>query len=337
MKPRLALTIGDPAGIGPEITVKALRQPALHEQARLLVIGSAQVIEDAARSHGNGMKFPLLDEATLHGEWTSSPDSIPLYRVGDLAPSDYRLGEAAARTGRDSVAYVETAAALGKQGLLDGMVTAPINKEAMRAAGVNYPGHTEILGAALESHVETMFVVDRLRIFFLTRHLSLRRAIDAISAEGLLGILDHAAEVLAELGVETPRVAVAGLNPHAGDGGIFGDEEIEILAPAIRVARERGLDVTGPVGADSVFHQALEGRFDCVISLYHDQGHIAAKTYDFNRTVSVTTGLPLIRTSVDHGTAFDIAGKGIADPTNMIEAVRVAAEMAGKRLRRGKG
>lgn len=334
MKPILAITVGDPAGIGPEITVKALQRTDLHEQVRLLVVGSGAVMAQADRLLGSAMSFPMLNEGNVRGQWTSSPASVPLYQVGDLDPADYRLGEIAARTGRDSVRYVETAAALGKMGLIDGIVTAPINKEAMRAAGVKYPGHTEILGAALNSHVETMFVVDRLRIFFLTRHLSLRQAIDAISGEGLSRILNHTSEVLTELGLTEPSIAVAGLNPHAGDGGIFGNEEIEILTPAIEQARSRGLDVTGPVGADSVFHQALEGRYDAVISLYHDQGHIAAKTYDFNRTVSVTTGLPLIRTSVDHGTAFDIAGKGVADATNMIEAIRVAAEMTSRRLSR---
>jgi 4-hydroxythreonine-4-phosphate dehydrogenase len=204
----------------------------------------------------------------------------------------------------------------------------------MRAAGVKQPGHTEILGEAFGAHVETMFVVDRMRIFFLTRHLSLRDAIDAVSKSGLLRLLEHAREVLVELGVEKPVIGVAGLNPHAGDGGLFGRDEIEKLQPGVREAQELGWDVRGPIGADSIFHQALEGRYDAVISLYHDQGHIAAKTYDFMRTVSVTTGLPIVRTSVDHGTAFDIAGKGTADPTNMIEAIRLGTEMSAARLAR---
>ena len=325
MKPTLAITMGDPAGIGPEITLKALNQPELHEQARLLIVGSQPIVADMAQRLGLVMALPRLAETH---DWVSLPSTIPVYHVGSLTAADFAWGEIAAHTGRDSVAYVETAASLGRQGLIDAIVTGPINKEAMRAAGVKYPGHTEILGAAFDSPVETMFVVDKMRIFFLTRHLSLRNAIEAISQDGLLHLLEHARGVLAMMGIEQPVIGVAGLNPHAGDGGLFGHEEIEVLQPAIAEAQAEGWDVQGPVGADSIFHQALNGRYDAVISLYHDQGHIAAKTYDFNRTVSVTTGLPIIRTSVDHGTAFDIAGQGIADATNMIEAIKVAAFMA---------
>jgi 4-hydroxythreonine-4-phosphate dehydrogenase len=324
MKPILAITMGDPAGIGPEITLKACQKPELHKQARLLIVGSQSILAAMASQLGFGMTFWQFDE---QAEWESSPRRVPVYQVGQLTPADYSMGLSAAHTGRDSVAYIETAAALGKQGLIAAIITAPINKEAMRAAGVKYPGHTEILGAAFASQVETMFVVDKLRIFFLTRHLSLQAAIDSISQEGLLHLLAHARSVLGMMGIDQPVIGVAGLNPHAGDGGLFGHEEIDILQPAIAIAQTRGWDVRGPVGADSIFHQALGGRYDAVISLYHDQGHIAAKTYDFNRTVSVTTGLPVIRTSVDHGTAFDIAGQGIADATNMIEAIKVAITM----------
>lgn len=332
MKPTLAITMGDPAGVGPEIVLKALQRPELHEAARLLVVGSRGVLAATAADLGYGTRLFGLEQAA--SGWRSSPEAVPVHGVGELMPGDFEPGRVAAVTGRDSVRYVEEAAELTRTGRADAIVTAPINKESMRAAKIPYPGHTEILGAALGAHVETMFVVDRLRIFFLTRHLSLRDAIDAISQEGLLKLLAHAREVLAELGYENPVIGVAGLNPHAGDGGLFGDEELTRLTPAVAEARARGWDVRGPIGADSIFHQALHGKYDAVISLYHDQGHIAAKTYDFNRTVSVTTGLPTIRTSVDHGTAFDIAGEGKADPTNMIEAVKVAAHMARKRLER---
>lgn len=329
MKPVVALTMGDPAGIGPEIILKALKSAELHEQARFVIVGSRPIMEKVVQEMEINTTFPDFDSSR---EWSSAPGRLPLYQVGDLHPAAYEVGQVAARTGRESVAYVETAAELGRRGAINAIATAPINKEAMRAAGVAYPGHTEILGAAFETPVETMFVVDKMRIFFLTRHLSLRNAIDALSQEGLLRLLAHARQVLAELGIAHPVIAVAALNPHAGDGGLFGREEIDILQPAVIQAQERGWDVRGPVGADSVFHQALQGRYDAVISLYHDQGHIASKTYDFNRTVSVTTGLPLVRTSVDHGTAFDIAGQGVADATNMVEAIRVAADMASRRL-----
>ena len=329
MKPILAVTMGDPAGVGPEIILKAWQQPELHEQARLMIIGSQPVMVATASHLRFEMIFSSFDK---QAEWESSPHYASVYQVGDLTPVDYEMGQVAAHTGRDSVAYVETAAALGQQGRIDAIVTAPVNKEAMRAAGVKYPGHTEILGAAFDCQVETMFVVDKMRIFFLTRHLSLRDAIETMSQEGLLHLLAHARSVLSMMGIDQPVIGVAGLNPHAGDGGLFGREEIEILQPVIAAAQARDWDVRGPVGADSIFHQALNGRYDAVISLYHDQGHIAAKTYDFHRTVSVTTGLPIIRTSVDHGTAFDIAGQGVADALNMIEAIKVATMMTNRRL-----
>ncbi len=332
VKPTLAITMGDPAGVGPEIVLKALQRPELHAAARLFVVGSKGVLVAMAGRLGYRPEFLELHETG--SDWHSSPEAVAVYGVGELGAGDVELGRVAEATGRDSVRYVETAARLTQEGRADAIVTAPINKESMRAAKIPYPGHTEILGAVLGSPVETMFVVDKLRIFFLTRHLSLRDAIDAISKEGLLKLLAHVREVLAELGNDDPVIGVAGLNPHAGDGGIFGDEEITRLKPAVLEARARGWEVHGPIGADSIFHQALQGKYDAVVSLYHDQGHIAAKTYDFNRTVSVTTGLPTIRTSVDHGTAFDIAGQGVADPTNMIEAIKVAAHMAGKRLER---
>jgi 4-hydroxythreonine-4-phosphate dehydrogenase len=331
MKLRLAVTIGDPAGIGPEVVLKALAKPEPHRRAQILLVGSTAVLRHMAERLSLDMDFPLFKAGA---RWGSAPARIPVRQVGSLKPADIVFGRIAADAGRDSVAYVQEAAELAKAELVDAIVTAPINKESIRAAGVAFPGHTEILSAALERAGETMFVVDKLRIFFLTRHLSLQRAIAAIDRGPLLHLLEHAREFLQEIGLTDPVIGVAGLNPHAGVGGLFGDEEIRVLQPAIQEARQRGWDVHGPVGADSIFHQALQGRYDAVISLYHDQGHIAAKTYDFNRTVSVTTGLPVLRTSVDHGTAFDIAGQGIADPTNMIEALRVAVDMTEAKLRR---
>lgn len=325
MKANIAVTMGDPAGVGPEIVAKALALPELHDRARFKVIGSLPVLAHAATS----LAIPSTFVAhSGDGPLDSHPDHIPVVQVGDLTPDDFEVGTVAANTGADSVRYVETGSNMARAGVIDAIVTAPINKEAMRAAGVADAGHTEILGRLNGVVVQTMFVVDRMRIFFLTRHLSLKDAIAAMSSDLLLALLDHAYEELIAMGIPKPKIAVAGLNPHAGDGGLFGDEEEVHLKPAIATARQRGLDVVGPIGADSIFHQALQGRYDAVVSLYHDQGHIAAKTYDFHRTVSVTTGLPFIRTSVDHGTAFDIAYQGIADPTNIIEAIRVAIELS---------
>jgi len=326
VKPTLALTIGDPAGIGPEITLRALLLPELHQRAKLVAVGSLPVLQHAAEKLGITISFTDFGKG---GDSFST--SVPLHQVGDLGASDYTVGSVSARTGQESADYVRAAAELSARKLVDGIVTAPINKEALRDAGIKYPGHTEMLGGFLDSHVETMFVVDKLRIFFLTRHLSLSNAIRAVTKESLLKLLAHVRSFLETLDVAEPVIAVAALNPHGGEGGLFGTEEMEQITPAVQEARRRGWDVRGPIGADSVFHQALQGRYDAVISLYHDQGHIAAKTYDFNRTVSVTTGLPTVRTSVDHGTALDIAGSWIADPTNMIEAIKVAADLALRR------
>lgn len=308
-RPTLAVTVGDPAGIGPEIALKAI--PEASAFAKLVLVGSRAVLE-AQAAH-----FGLRDElARVH-----------VHDVAYPAPDAWHFGEISAACGEASAKYLEAAAELVQAGGADGIVTAPLHKEAWKAAGVPYPGHTEALGALFDAHVETMFVVDKLRIFFLTRHVSLRRAIDLMTKERLLELLTHVQDTLRAYGIPDPTIAVAALNPHGGEHGLFGDEEMTELAPGVELARARGIRAVGPVPADSVFHQGVEGRFDAVISLYHDQGHIASKMYDFYRTVSVTTGLPKVRTSVDHGTAFDIAGRGVANPGSMVEAVRVASEL----------
>lgn len=211
---------------------------------------------------------------------------------------------------------------------IDAIATTPINKEALRAAHVNYIGHTEILGALSHSRDPlTMFEVDGLRVFFLTRHMSLREACDAVKKDRVLEYIRRCTKALQQLGVKG-KMAVAGLNPHSGEHGLFGWEEVKEIAPAVAQAQQEGYDVVGPIGPDSVFHQALQGRYQAVLSLYHDQGHIATKTYDFERTIAVTLDMPFLRTSVDHGTAFDIAGKGIVSDISMIEAIRLAAKYA---------
>jgi len=241
------------------------------------------------------------------------------------------MGVIQPEAGRAAGQAIERAIRLAQAGEIDAIATAPLNKEALWAAGYPYPGHTEMLADLTGSRESlTMFVIGALRIFFLTRHLSLRDAIDQVTRTRVAATLAVMAQVLAGLGIDAPRIVVAGLNPHAGEGGKMGREEIEEIAPGVDDARRTGLDVSGPVPADSVFHLAADGRFDAVLSLYHDQGHIAAKMTDFYKTVSVTTGLPFVRTSVDHGTAFDIAGKGVASAVSMVEAIRVAAELTAR-------
>jgi 4-hydroxythreonine-4-phosphate dehydrogenase len=214
-------------------------------------------------------------------------------------------------------------AALQKK--VQAIVTAPLHKESLHLAGVPYLDHTEMLSKLTgSSNTMTLFVTRTLRIFFYSRHIPLSAVAASLSINKLVGSLQDCQRYLKQIGFEQPRLALAALNPHAGDQGLFGREEIEIMSPAVRKACSMGILVEGPIPADSVFHQATEGKYDAVLSLYHDQGHIAAKTYDFRRTVSLTLGLPFLRTSVDHGTAFDIAGQGIADETSMVEAILAA-------------
>ena len=242
---------------------------------------------------------------------------------------DLPWGVVDARAGRAAIAAIETATRAALHGEVAAVVTAPIHKEAIWAAGSEHLGHTEMLGALTGSdQYGTMFVVRDLKIFFTTRHMSLRKALDAVTRDSVREAIEKSWTALNVYGHSAPRLAVAALNPHGGEGGNFGTEEIEHISPACEDARAAGMPVFGPIPADSVFHQGLEGRFDGVLSHFHDQGHIAAKTYDFANTVSVTVGIPIVRTSVDHGTAFDIAGTGKASADTMIAAYRAGAKFA---------
>ncbi|MCL6553558.1 MAG: 4-hydroxythreonine-4-phosphate dehydrogenase PdxA [Firmicutes bacterium] len=321
MEPVIGVTMGDPAGIGPEIVAKAVVRPDVRARARPLVIGNAAHLARTVTALG------LRARVTTDGE--PGPDRIVVHDVAVPALDGLRMGAVQAVAGRAAAAYVEAAVRLARDGRVAAVATAPLHKEALWAAGYPYPGHTEMLEALTGSPYSlTMFQVRGLRVFFLTRHLPLREAIAQITAERTLQTLERMQDALARLGLPRPRIAVAALNPHAGEGGRLGAEEGAHLEPAVLEAQRRGLDVVGPVPADAVFAQALEGRYDAVLALYHDQGHIAAKTLDFHGTVSVTLGLPFIRTSVDHGTAFDIAGKGVAREDSMAAAIVTAAQLA---------
>jgi 4-phospho-D-threonate 3-dehydrogenase / 4-phospho-D-erythronate 3-dehydrogenase len=316
-RPRVALTMGDPAGIGPEICARAIADDSLRAAARLVVYCDARVLEKAAK---------------LVGVDTRKWDDVSIIDLANADPSSFEPGRVSAVCGRAAWQYVEAAASAASAtsgiGSLS-VVTAPINKESIRAAGVPHIGHTEMLGAITGvADPLTMFETLGLRVFFLTRHVSLARACGLVTKALVLGCIGRCRAALASLGIEGELV-VAGLNPHCGEHGLFGDEEGREIEPAITEARARGIAVAGPVGADSVFHLARSGRFAAVLSLYHDQGHIACKTLDFERTVSLTLGLPFLRTSVDHGTAFDIAWKGESSAVSMIEAVRAALRYAG--------
>ncbi len=323
----LMVTMGDPAGIGPEILLKALANKKVYDSARLIAVGSMNVLRSLLPAAG-------LNESALRR--IENPEEAVfengLINVIDLDNVDmgkFEFGKISGMCGRAAYEYIERSIELTKAGRAHAVVTAPINKESLRLSGVSQIGHTEIFGDLTGvKNPLTMFEVTNLRVFFLSRHLSLRKAIDYVTKEHVVDCLHKCVEMLRLLDMPGGHIAVAGLNPHCGEHGLFGDEEMTDIVPAIEEMQRRGYSVTGPIGADSVFDQALKGRFDAVLSLYHDQGHIATKTYNFGKTISLTLGLPFLRTSVDHGTAFDIAGKGIASEVSMAEAIQVAVKYA---------
>ncbi|MGH8931279.1 MAG: 4-hydroxythreonine-4-phosphate dehydrogenase PdxA [Egibacteraceae bacterium] len=318
----LALTLGDPAGIGPEIVARTLASPDLGERA--LAVGDARTLRRAAEVCGLDAEIhPIsrVDEALFRPGVLDVLDQ-------DVLIADPTWGKVDANAGRAAIAAVEAATRAALRGEVTAVVTAPIHKEAIWAAGSQHLGHTEMLGELTGAALaQTMFLVRGLKIFFTTRHSSLREALDGVTRDRVEQAIADSWTALRVLGHEEPRLAVAALNPHGGEGGTFGTEEIEHIAPACAAARRDGMPVIGPVPADSVFHQGLQGRFDAVLSHFHDQGHIAAKTVDFEGAVTVTMGLPIIRTSVDHGTAFDIAGTGAASHRGMLAATRAAAAL----------
>jgi 4-hydroxythreonine-4-phosphate dehydrogenase len=330
--PLTALTLGDPAGVGPEIVLKAAADPETLRLCRPVAVGPAAVAARQARELEINVEVqPVarVDEARFE------PGHLSVVDTGDLAPDAYRWGELSAAAGKAGVAAVERAAQLAMAGEVDAMVTAPLNKEAMRMAGVTYPGHTEILAAITDSpSVAMLLVTEKLRVIHVSVHCSLREAIERATVENEYRAIRAAHEGLQRFGCERPRIAVAGLNPHAGEGGLFGDEEIRAIRPAIEQAHAEGMAVTGPWPADTIFWRASRGEFDVVVAQYHDQGHVAIKMHGFEGGVNVTLGLPIIRTSVDHGTAFDIAGRGIARHESLLAAIRVAAQLVEGRRRK---
>ena len=325
-RPIIGISLGDPAGIGPEVVVKAIAEPELHELCHPVVIGAQGVVARAVRDFAPSLSVHRVSRPTAGG---SGKGTLDLVNVDNVDLDRLVVGRVQACAGRAAFEYLQEAVRLAQAHQLDAIATAPIHKESLRAAGVKYLGHTEILAALTGcSEPLTMFEVPQLRVFFLSRHVSLRKACELVTETRILNSITRCIEVLDRIGVPPGPLAVAGLNPHCGEHGLFGDEEEHQIKPAIREAQRRGLAVSGPIGADSVFHLTRAGQYRAVLALYHDQGHIAAKTLDFERTIAVTHGLPFIRTSVDHGTAFDIAGSGSASAVSMSEAIRLAAHYA---------
>ena len=323
-KPLIVIPIGDPAGIGPEIVAKALAEPRVIEAADCIAVGDKKIMEQAIKITGVDLRIKTV-KGPEEGEFEKG--ILNLINLDNVDMDQFAFGEVSGMCGRAAYEYIEESIRLANGGRADAVATTPINKEALREAGIPFIGHTEIFSALTETEDPlTMFETNGLRVFFLTRHVSLREMLDMVTRERIKDYVKRCLEALKRLGVEEGTMAVAGLNPHCGEHGLFGDEEVKEIIPAVLELQEEGYPVAGPIGADSVFHQAAQGRFNSVLSLYHDQGHIATKTLDFDRTIAITNGMPILRTSVDHGTAFDIAGTGEAGAVSMIEAILLAAK-----------
>lgn len=327
-RPVIAVTIGDPAGIGPEITVKALKDPKVQACCRPVVIGDGAVVRNAMKITGAVSEIRSIGHPA-QGEYR--PGILNLIDLQNVDMDRLQIGRVQEAGGRAAYAYIEKAIHLALEKEADAVTTGPINKEALKLAGVPQIGHTEIFADLTGTKDPlTMFEVRGMRVFFLSRHVSLRKACDLVKKERIMEYIERCTQALERLGVREGTMAVAGLNPHSGEHGLFGDEEEKEVEPAVLEMAEKGYRVVGPVGADSVFHQALIGKYNSVLSLYHDQGHIATKTLDFERTIAITNGLPFLRTSVDHGTAMDIAGKNQASEISTVEAIRLAAKYSGR-------
>ncbi|MFC7130677.1 4-hydroxythreonine-4-phosphate dehydrogenase PdxA [Haloferax chudinovii] len=325
--PLIAVTMGDPAGIGSEVAVKAF--PSVTEFARVVVVGDLGVMRRARDACDADFDVRAVDSVDAVDDDPTALSVLDCDNVGDLVHGELREEYGAA-----SLAYVERAIDLAVEGEIDAIATAPINKQATRMAGSEHAGHTGLLAARTDTENYSMMLIeDDLRVTHVSTHVPLREACELVTTENVLETVRVTDDALRQLGIESPRVAVAGLNPHAGDGGLLGDEDDDEIAPAVERAGADGIDATGPISPDTVYVRAARGEFDCVVSMYHDQGHIPLKMLGFDAAggvsgVNMTIGLPIVRTSVDHGTAFDIAGEGVASETSMVDAIRVAADVA---------
>jgi len=325
-KPLIAVPIGDPAGVGPEIVAKSVASGDVFEAADCVIVGDKTIIENAIKIVGEDLTVHVISEPE-EGDYRKG--ILNLIDLGNVDMAKFEFGKVNGMCGKAAYEYIAKCIELANKGKVDAVATTPINKESLRAGGINYIGHTEIFGALTGTEDPlTMFETNGMRVFFLTRHVSLREMLDMITKDRIIDYVKRCMKALEKLGVTDGTMAIAGLNPHSGEHGLFGWEEVNEIMPAIEKLQAEGYKVVGPIGADSVFHQAVQGRYNSVLSLYHDQGHIATKTLDFEKTIAITNGMPILRTSVDHGTAFDIAGKGIVSAVSMIEAILLAAKYA---------
>lgn len=339
-RPIIGISMGDPAGVGPEIIAKALGRERIYEICRPLVVGDASVIRNAVRIVNLPLQvYPVASVA----EATSRHGMIDVYDLKNVDLSQLRLGTVSALAGHAAFEAVRTLIELARSGQIHATVTAPIHKEALVAAGHHFPGHTEIFAYFTgTSDFTMMLAAENLRVVHVSTHVSLRDAVNLVTRDRVLKVIELAHDACCKLGIEKPKIGVAGLNPHASDGGLFGSEEKQHIIPAIEDAQRRGWQVEGPLPADTFFAKAASGVYDICVAMYHDQGHIPVKMRGFRfdpatmtwqsvRGINVSLGLPIIRVSVDHGTAFDQAGKGTASDASLLDAIEYAAKMAIKR------
>lgn len=327
--PILAITMGDPAGIGPEVAVKALIDPQIKNIARCFIVGDSSFIRYA-------IKFSKLPGITINSiedikDAEFIPNKIDVLETTNIGITKVEFGKVSSLCGKASVEYIEKAIELAKSKKIAGIVTGPINKEAIHKAGYKFNGHTELLAKRTKTKKYAMaFVSDEFWVVLVTTHIPLKQVPKKINKNKVLESIKFADQMLKRAGRDKGKIAVAGLNPHAGEGGIFGKEEQKYIKPAIEEAKKQGINVYGPISPDAVFNLANSGLFDVVVAMYHDQGLIPLKLLSFNKSVNITIGLPIIRTSVDHGTGFDMVCKGWANPGSMIQAIKVAASFAQK-------
>jgi 4-hydroxythreonine-4-phosphate dehydrogenase len=324
--PIIGITMGDAAGVGPEVVMKALAHASVYGQCRPLVIGDRKQLARAGGLLGLKLEIHPIEKPAGAKFQPGAVDCIDL----GLVPEEIPYGMISATAGEAAYRYIALAVKLALEGTIDAICTAPINKEALNAAGHHFPGHTEILAALTGTpEVSLTLLSPRLRIIHVTAHMGLLDAIEKIDVPLVERTITRGRELLVRAGWPDPRIGVCGINPHAGEGGLFGrGEEASKIAPAVAAARARGWKIEGPLPADALLYRAARGDFDLVVAMYHDQGHGPVKAMDFDHGVNVTAGLPIVRTSVDHGTAFDIAGTGKADEQSMLEALKYAAALA---------
>lgn len=324
-RPMIVITMGDAAGIGPEVIVKALLSKQIYDSCCPLVVGDGVTMSRAIKLLDSPLQLHLVNES---GEANGEFGSIDFIDLKNLDQSEISVGQICGACGKAAMEYIAQAAQLALTGKVRAVVTTPINKEATLQAGYGDVGHLEYFARITDTReYATMLVSGSLRAVHLTTHHSLRDACELVTKERILAKLKLTHDSFEQWGITHPRIGVAALNPHAGEGGAFGSEESEQILPAVKEAQELGIDAKGPFPADSIFNRAINGEFDVTLVMYHDQGHIPVKVHGFERSVSVALGLPFIRTSVDHGTAFDIAGKGVADSQSLEEAIRIAVQL----------